>query len=430
MRKRHWQFIRLFVAVLGFMQGLIAVAQLREDGVALSIGVLPLAGERFKTAQYQCWLPEKHGSLNGIIIHQHGCGELPATQSLTLILDTHWRALARKHGFALVAPSYIVERECQDWNDPANGSERALLAALDTLALQTHRPELTTAPWVLWGHSGGSSWVARMIMRQRKRILAVSLRGGVSMHFGDAEFRGRFVAVARDLPLLFVLGKGEALPSSKHHVSWGPMHTMSRELRQNGGLVALAVDPLTEHHCGNSRLLTIPFFDAILDAHSDNRKSPGVLIDTTTHRQLPMTPKGATNAGYIWLPSPVLARTWIEFSTTGSVVTVNPVKQRPHLAVEQVKDSLRVELTWQIEPGLKSGIRSVRIYRNDAPHKEIGVAPADFIAQHGDTPPAELQVSRWVDNGVRAGFTYAYTITFVNALGSESRPSKAVTIHL
>jgi hypothetical protein len=45
--------------------------------------------------------------------------------------DWHWRALARKHEFALLVPMYQVAKNCDEWNDPDSGSERALFTALE-----------------------------------------------------------------------------------------------------------------------------------------------------------------------------------------------------------------------------------------------------------------------------------------------------------
>ena len=50
-----------------------------------------------------------------------------------------------------------------------------LLAALADFAEQSGRAELKDAPWLLWGHSGGSSWSAQMIVRHPGRVLAAAL---------------------------------------------------------------------------------------------------------------------------------------------------------------------------------------------------------------------------------------------------------------
>ena len=406
------------------------IAQLPSNGEKFNFTILPLAGERFKEASFACWLPPTQGSIKGIIIHQHGCGEAASSKSITLIDDIHWRALAEKNECALIVPSYKVNSSCQDWVNPGNGSERALFAALELLASQTQRKEILKVPWVIWGHSGGSSWVAQMILRNRSRIIGATMRGGASAYFGDPAFRDEFVSKASDLPMLFILGKGEASPTSKHHVSWLPMHKAFGELRKKGGLVALAIDPLTEHHCGNSRLLIIPFLDCILSKNLFRKSHRATLVDTVTQQFKPVNSLSIRNAGYVWLPSPLLGKKWVEFSKSGTVKSFPPLLRPPLLAGRMVKDSNLVILNWQIKPELNSGIRAVKIYRNDSLHKEIGVTPNDFIAEHGDTAPKELLVSQWEDDTVQSGKTYSYRVSFTNAAGSTSKLSKAVSIQL
>jgi hypothetical protein len=103
-----------------------------------------------------------------------------------------------------------------------------------------------------------------MITRHPKRVLAASFRGGCHKQFGKPEFRAKFGTIARELPLLFVWGKRESVPTSSHFVSWEPMNTMFRELRSMDGKVCRIIDPRSEHGCDDSRLLSMTFFDAVL----------------------------------------------------------------------------------------------------------------------------------------------------------------------
>ncbi|HEY1053027.1 MAG TPA: hypothetical protein VGE39_24825, partial [Prosthecobacter sp.] len=206
-----------------------------EDGLLLSLDVPPGEGERFQQAQFSCWLPDAGKPVNAVIIHQHGCTNASPVKHPPVTGDLHWRALARKHGCALLVPMYEVAKGCDEWNDPTSGSERALFTALADFARRSKRAELKDVPWVLWGHSGGSSWSAQMIVRHPGRVLAASFRGGCHKQFGDAAFRAKFARVAPHLPLLFVWGKRETVPTSSHHVSWEPMNAMFKELRGQGG---------------------------------------------------------------------------------------------------------------------------------------------------------------------------------------------------
>ena len=124
---------------------------------------------------------------------------------------------------ALLVPIYQVAKGCDEWNDPDSGSERALFTALDEVpAERSGRAEMKDAPWVLWGHSGGSSWSAQMITRHPQRGAAglVSRRMPTSSSGVGRSFGAKFIETARDvLPLLFVWGKRESTTPSSHFVS-------------------------------------------------------------------------------------------------------------------------------------------------------------------------------------------------------------------
>jgi len=108
-------------------------------------------------ANFTLWVPPEVGSLRGVIVHQHGCGEGSCKSGLTGAYDLHWQALARKHCCALLSPAYEQpdNADCQLWCDPRRGSDAAFQKALSELAGQCGHPELASVPWALWGHSGG-----------------------------------------------------------------------------------------------------------------------------------------------------------------------------------------------------------------------------------------------------------------------------------
>jgi pimeloyl-ACP methyl ester carboxylesterase len=394
-----------------------------DDGRLLQLTITPGEKDRFARAEFTCWLPDAGRPVRAVIIHQHGCGNSTATANPPVALDFHWRALARKHDAALMVPLYTVKGECADWNDPESGSERAVFAALRDFATRAQRPELESAPWVLWGHSGGSSWAVQMILRHPGRVIAASLRGGSHKQFGEPAFRAQFVATARDLPLLFVWGRDEATPQSRHYVSWNPLQSMYRDLRAAGGRVALAVDPRTEHHCGDSRLLILPYFDAVLAARWAREESSGAWVHVPSRELVVGEVERQDDPNLAWLPSEQVARKWRQFSETGSVTRSRPPKA-PLLRASRREDSPHVTLSWRIEPELDGGLRAIRIYRDGSLWKEIGVKPGAFLTTNRDSPPAGLHASSIKDDSVRPGATHVYAISFTDSAGTESPMSQ------
>jgi hypothetical protein len=403
-------------------------APLQPDGLLLDLPMPPGAGDRFQSADFSFWLADPAQPVRGVIIHQHGCTNASPDKHPPVTLDAHWRALARKHQCALLAPQYQVAGRCDEWNDPESGSERALMMALEDFAQRTGRPELVKAPWVLWGHSGGSSWSAQMIVRHPGRVLAASFRGGCHKQFGVPEFRARFGPVAREIPLLFVWGKRETVPTSSHYVSWEPMNAMYRELRSQGGHVARVLDPRSEHGCDDSRLLIIPFFDRVLSARLANEPLSGTLVDLASLKLQESTSENLRDPALAWLPSPVIASLWQEFSKTGTLKPVQPRLTAPKLKAERNADG-HILLTWQVEPSLVGGLRALRIHRDGQVWKQLGVLKDDAsVATARDAPPEGLRSSSLVDETATPGDKPVYTLTYLDAAGNESPASPSASV--
>ena len=163
---------------------LLAPLALLADGQKFSvdypISSLP-SGFGFPTT-YNLWIPEGVKTIRGVIVHQHGCGEGSNKSAVTAADDLHWQALARKWNCALLGP-VIRQPEaanCREWCDPRNGSERVFLKALDDLAQRSGHPELASAPWCLWGHSGGGFWSSILQAKYPERIVAIWFRSGTA----------------------------------------------------------------------------------------------------------------------------------------------------------------------------------------------------------------------------------------------------------
>jgi pimeloyl-ACP methyl ester carboxylesterase len=395
-----------------------------DDGQLLTVIIPPSDGDRFEHAEFSCWLPDGKQPVGAVIIHQHGCTNASPDKNPPVTMDFHWRALARKHGCALLAPMYHVKGGCDEWNDPESGSERALLAALAEMSQSSGRAELKDAPWVLWGHSGGSSWSAQMIVRHPGRVLAASFRGGCHKQFGDAAFRAQFGPVARELPLLFVWGKREAVPTSSHFVSWEPMNTMFRELREQGGTVGRLIDPLSEHGCDDSRLVVIPFFDAVLNARLGGQKLPGALVDMASLEDRELDEVNMRDPKIAWLPNAGLAKLWREFSEKGTLQPVKPKLAVPTLTA--VRDAAgMVQINWNVVPALDGGLCMLRVQRDGVLWKEMGVKKGASIATSRDAPPEGLRALGISDESKEG---HVYTLTFLDVAGNESPRSEAVEV--
>ncbi|MEO0448284.1 MAG: hypothetical protein AAF191_19640, partial [Verrucomicrobiota bacterium] len=288
------------------------------------------AGPLIFPVQYTLWVPADVTKLRGLVVHQHGCGEGSCRSGQTGAFDLHWQALARAHDCALLSPSYEQpqEAECQQWCDPRNGSATAFFRALHDLGVQSAHPELEQIPWALWGHSGGGHWVGGMTLLYPERVIATWLRSGVPVLAANPERPSirpyTLPAAALSIPMMANPGtkEGVTVKEGKFSKVWPANETFFHAVRGQGGLIGMAIDPLSGHECGNQRYLAIPWLGACLSARlpkdSDSTQQPMAIDEewlapllgkeAVAGSEYSGNPRKAT-----WLPNAQIAQLWMEY---------------------------------------------------------------------------------------------------------------------
>src|SRR5258706_3509459 len=194
-------------------------------------------GELQFAVTYTLWIPEGVAKIRSVIVHQHGCGSGACKGGATGASDLHWQALARKWDCALLGPSYQQDdkQECRLWCNPRNGSEKAFLKALADLAAKSGYPEVDTAPWCLWGHSGGGTWASIMQTLHPDRIVAIWLRSGTAMTQANPETP----AAAYEIPVVCNPGPKENGDKRFHGAYTGTL-AMFKAYRSTGSPIGFA----------------------------------------------------------------------------------------------------------------------------------------------------------------------------------------------
>src|SRR3984957_12177745 len=298
-------------------------------------------GELVYPVNYTIWIPKGVKTLRGVIVHQHGCGEGSCKSGLTGAYDLHWQALARKHDCALLSPSYeqSEKADCQMWCDPRNGSDAAFQKCLADLGAKAGHPELAKVPWALWGHSGGGHWAGGMVMLHPNRIAAAWLRSGEPLLKVDParkEIKAhKLPAAALKVPLMCNLGTKEGVTVKDNNFAgvWPANQVFFKEVRGKGGLVGVAVDPLSSHDCGNQRYLAIPWLAACLTARLPKAAGDPLVAIPTDQAWLapPRGGEAVSAARFIgeplkaaWLPNEALAKAWMEYVKDTKVSDTTP----------------------------------------------------------------------------------------------------------
>lgn len=384
---------------------------------------------------YTIWIPKDVKKLRGVVVHQHGCGEGSCKSGLTGAYDLHWQALAKAHDCALLSPSYEQpeKADCQMWCDPRNGSDAAFQKCLLDLGAKSGHPELSTVPWALWGHSGGGHWAGGMAMLHPDRVAAAWLRSGTPLLKADSTKPGikahTLPDAALKVPLMCNLGTKEGVTDKESRFAgvWPSNEQFFNEVRGNGGLVGVAIDPLTSHECGNQRYLAIPWLDACLTARLSKTDSSRLqempassvwLGSVMATEAFPAAKYDGDPLKAGWLPNEVIARAWMQYVKDTAVTDTTPPPAPTNL---QVKGN---QLTWEVEADLESGLAGFVIERDGqllAKLPEQGKNPFGRPIfqnnQYSDTPTQPLIPMQFVDSKAEPGKSYKYRVIAVNTTG-------------
>lgn len=396
------------------------------------------AGKLIFGVNYTLWVPPGAEKIRAVIVHQHGCGEGSCKSGLTGAYDLHWQALASKHACALLAPAYEQpeKADCQMWCDPRNGSGDAFQNALRDLGKLSGHPELADVPWALWGHSGGGHWCGGMVLLYPERVAAAWLRSGVPLLEADEKRAGIKPHSLGDksllVPIMCNLGTKEGVTDKEGRFAgvWPANRAFFEAVRGKGGLIAISVDPLTSHECGNQRYLAIPWLDACLSARlsADNSVSLKPISNDTAWLSEPLGTKASSSQAFTgdkrkasWHLNERMAKLWEQYVVDTQV--------SDETAPPSVKDIQVVgkEIRWNARGDLESGVAGFEIYRDGNLIATLGNAKNPFGRgiyqglQYSDTPQQPLVEMVYLDDKaegeVRAD---RYKIIAINTVGLKS----------
>jgi len=403
-------------------------------------------GELIFGVNYTVWIPEHVKSLRGVIVHQHGCGEGSCRSGLSGAYDLHWQALAEKYDCALLAPAYEqpAKADCQMWCDPRNGSDVTFQQALIDLGEQSQHPELAEVPWALWGHSGGGHWAGGMALLHPEKVAAVWLRSGVPLLEDNPErptINSHVIPdAALSVPIMCNPGTEEGVTVKEGRFArvWPANELFFNGVRQRGGLIGVAVDPLTSHQCGNQRYLAIRWLDCCLALRLP-KTSNGILqeIDVTSawyaetpgfealpRDQFTGDPKSAT-----WLPDKAFAKLWQQYVKNTEVEDLTPPSPPEDLYFEAGY------LNWIAKADVESGIAKFLVYRDDQLIAEVGSKTPNRFGRpvfqnllYSDTPTLPLNQMRFKILDANQTPDAKYHVITVNTVGRTSEASEAVRI--
>jgi hypothetical protein len=282
-----------------------------------------------------------------------------------------------------------------------------------------------------------------MVLLHPDRIAAAWLRSGVPLLKADPKRAGvkahTLPEAALQVPMMCNLGtkEGVTVKDDRFAAVWPANEAFFNEIRAQGGLIGVAVDPLTSHECGNQRYLAIPWLDACLtfrlpkDAGDPLQPMPtdrAWLAPILGGDAVPAAKYKGEPRKAVWLPNAPVAKAWREYVKDTKVTDPTPPPAPTGVRLAGNK------LTWEAEADLESGLAGFVVERDskflaDVPAKAKNPfgRPIFQNLQYSDTPTQPLVPMQYTDTKADPGTKHAYRVIAVNTVGLKSQPSAEAT---
>jgi pimeloyl-ACP methyl ester carboxylesterase len=388
-------------------------------GTYYQVSIPPTKNDYYLVADYRIWLPDGVAKIRGLIVKQHGCGDPASATGLDHANDLQWQALALKHQSALIGSKLPSgDGPCENWAQINNGSGKAFFQALAFFAQKSGHPELEGLPWMLWGHSGGADWTAQMMQQYPDRTIAV-----IAARAGGFTFFGTNPNLA-NVPVLFALG-------DKDLDFFNETQTLPTEVflryRKINALWAWGKEVNTAHETSDTRLLAIPYLDAIatLRMTKDSNQlltlnpAQGWLGNITTKEVTPADKYKGNPQEAAWFPNEETALKWQQYVTKGKISPTSKPQAPTNVSATDISSTEKV-IKWNFTPDLENGLPSFRIYRNNSLIQTLEGQKHNF----GDAPePTNIKLEF---KDTKANPNSTYTVAAFNRLGESVSRS---TIH-
>jgi hypothetical protein len=218
-----------------------------------------------------------------------------------------------------------------------------------------------------------------------------------------------------------------------------------REYREDGALVGLAPDSRTDHECGDSRYLAIPFLDACMAQRLPEKGSPDQTMKPMEAGRAWLAPvfgeDAVPAADYrgdpkesVWLPDEFVARAWEDYVKTVAVGDTTP-PPAPFLVRASYRGGQGAAITRHADADIESGIGGFLVLRDGEALAKVPQAPVGKFGRplfqgltYHDTPAQPLPEMRHLDTSAGPGGRHAYRVVTVNGVGLTSEPSPEVSI--
>jgi dienelactone hydrolase len=283
--------------------------------------------EVFEFGVFALYVPANVDEVNGVILALGGPdtrafatgkrfgAPIPAVEASLQLLGQDLRALASSLGLAILGSSRV---NLALPNSP--DSDQLLLGAVETAAAMSGRGDLSTAPFLVYGLSGGAREASGFTARNPERVAGLFLKvpaGASTLTSAEALAVPTYVVLAE----LDVLVDNTAITAA------------FEANRAAGALWGLAMEPGVVHHSLSAvqREVTIGWMSTILERRlaphqwsgplRDIAETDGWLGNRETREAAPWATYTGNRATASWLPSERTAMDWEALVRGGVIAT-------------------------------------------------------------------------------------------------------------
>jgi dienelactone hydrolase len=271
--------------------------------------------ELFELGDFTLYVPATVSTTRGILLALGGPdtrgfasgtpfgAPVPEVEASLQALGQEFRTIAASHGLAVLGTSLAAMTNGPD-------SDQLLLDAVQEAAAMSGRPELASAPLLMYGMSGGGPQASGFTARNPERVAGLFLKVPVGVaSLTSGEVLG--------VPTYVVQAEMDAF------VDNAALASAFEANRATGALWALALEPGVPHHSltPSHRELTTNWMSTILELRLGAASSPlraivessGWLGDPATGEVTPWAAFAGDPASASWFPTRETAERWKTF---------------------------------------------------------------------------------------------------------------------
>lgn len=357
-------------------------------------------------AEYGIYIPEVD-KINAVLVLQHGCGM--EQFGITRNYDLQYQAFAKK--WKLMVIETALHGNCYVWGDALSGSAQALFKIIEMQAKDEDHPELTSAPLLLFGHSGGGFWTLSMLNNYPEKILAAVCYSAA----WDPTWT--YKPIVSDIPILLRYADNDCDTCEATAV-----HTFAR-LRAMNGFASIACNLGENHNLSRLRHMAIPFYEAALRRYLDGGPAASWLGNPGTKAVFPESGYIGDKTSLCRFLDEETARKWQEYVKTNDVADVTPPPAPYGLEIDHMSEA-SARVRWMADADVESGIQRFVVLVNGS---RAGFVPSSGIYQNFDlngdnTYPTDPQAMEFILTGLKPGSVIA--VKTVNQYDLESETAE------